>query len=110
MAFDEKLAARIRNQLGRKKGVSEKKMFGGVAFLLNGNMSCGVHGEQMIVRLAPDETDAALAQQHTRVFDLSGGRPMKGWILVEPDGLKADRALAKWVETGVSYAASLPPK
>ncbi|HEX9219213.1 MAG TPA: TfoX/Sxy family protein [Gemmatimonadaceae bacterium] len=110
MAFDEKLAVRIRNQLGRKKGVTEKKMFGGIAFLLNGNMSCGVHGEEMIVRLATDETDAALAQKHTRVFDLSGGRPMKGWILVEPDGLRTDKALAKWVETGVSYAASLPPK
>jgi len=110
MAFDEKLAARIRNELGRKKGVTEKKMFGGIAFLLNGNMSCGVHGEQMIVRLAADETDAALAQKHTRVFDLSGGRPMKGWILVEPEGVKTDKALSKWVETGVSYAASLSPK
>ena len=110
MAFDEKLAARIRNQLGRKKAVTEKKMFGGIAFLLNGNMSCGVHGEEMIVRLAPDATDAALAQKHTRVFDLSGGRPMKGWILIEPGGLTTDKALAKWVETGVTYAASLPPK
>ena len=110
MAFDEKLAARIQNQLGKKKGLTEKKMFGGIAFLLNGNMSCGVHGDEMIVRLAPDETDAALAQEHTRVFDLSGGRPMKGWILIEPGGLKTDKALAKWVETGVTYAASLPPK
>jgi len=110
MAFDEKLAARIRNQLGKKKGLTEKKMFGGIAFLLNGNMSCGVHGDEMIVRLAPDQTDAALAQEHTRVFDLSGGRPMKGWLLVELDGLKTDKALAKWVETGVTYAASLPPK
>jgi len=110
MAFDEKLAARIRNQLGKKKGLTEKKMFGGIAFLLNGNMSCGVHRDEMIVRLAPNETDAALAQKHTRVFDLSGGRPMKGWILVEPDGLKTDKALANWVDTGVTYATSLPPK
>src|SRR5438876_11303808 len=107
MAFDEKLAARIRNRLSRKKGVTEKKMFGGIAVLLNGNMSCGVHGEEMIVRLAPDATDAALVQKHTRVFDLSG-RPMKGWILIEPDGLRTDKKLAKWVETGVNYAASLP--
>ena len=110
MAFDEKLTARIRNRLSRKKGVTEKKMFGGIAFLLNGNMSCGVHGEEMIVRLAPDATDAALVQKHTRVFDLSGGRPMKGWILIEPDGVRTDKTLAKWVETGVNYAASLPPK
>jgi len=110
MAFDEKLAARIRTQLGKKKGIVEKKMFGGIAFLLNGNMSCGVHGSEMIVRLAPDETDEALTQKHTRVFDLSGGRPMKGWILVDPAGLKSDKDLAIWVETGVNYAASLPPK
>ena len=110
MAFDENLAARIRNQLGKKKGLTEKKMFGGVAFLLNGNMSCGVHGAEMIVRLASDDTDAALKQNHTRIFDLSGGRPMKGWILVEPQGLKTDKALAKWIETGINYAASLPPK
>jgi hypothetical protein len=110
MAFDEKLAGRIRNQLGKKKDLTEKKMFGGIAFLLNGNMSCGVHGEELIVRLAPDETDTALAKKHTRVFDLSGGRPMKGWILVQPEGLKGDKDLAKWVDTGVAYAASLPPK
>src|SRR2546426_11516909 len=110
MAFDEKLAARIRKRLSRKKGVTEKKMFGGIAFLLNGNMSCGVHGEEMIVRLAPDATDAALVQKHTRVFDLSGGRQMKGWILIDPHGLRTDKKLAKWVETGVSYAASLPAK
>jgi|SRR5437016_1570802 len=110
MAFDERLAERIRGQLGKKKGLSEKKMFGGIAFLLNGNMSCGVHRNELIVRLAPDETDAALARTHVRVFDLSGGRPMKGWILVEPPGVKADKDLAKWVETGVKYASSLPPK
>lgn len=110
MAFDEKLAGRIRDRLGRKKGLTEKKMFGGIAFLLNGNMSCGVHGEELIVRLAPDETDTALTKKHTRVFDLSGGRPMKGWILVQGEGLKSDKDLAKWVDTGVAYAASLPPK
>jgi hypothetical protein len=110
MAFDEKLAARIRNQLGKKRGLTEKKMFGGIAFLMNGNMSCGVHGTEMIVRLTPDETDAALEQKHTRIFDLSGGRPMKGWILVGGEGLSAEKDLAKWVEMGVKYAASLPHK
>lgn len=109
MAFDEKLAVRIRTHLGKKKGLVEKKTFGGIAFLLNGNMSCGVHGSEMIVRLTPEETDEALAQNHTRVFDLSG-RPMKGWILVDPGGLKNDKDFSRWVEIGVKYAASLPPK
>jgi hypothetical protein len=94
----------------KKEGTGREKMFGGIAFLLNGNMSCGVHGSEMIVRLTPEETDEALAQNHTRVFDLSGGRPMKGWILVDPRGLKNDKDFSRWVEIGVKYAASLPPK
>ena len=110
MAFDEQLATRIRKHLGKKKGLIEKKMFGGLAFLLNGNMCVGVHGDEMIVRLPPDETNVALAQKHTRVFDLSGGRPMKGWILVEPKGLESDKALSHWVATGVAFANSLPAK
>ena len=110
MAFDEQLAERIRGQLGQRKGISEKKMFGGLAFLLNGNMCCGVHQSELIVRLDPAETDKALASPHARVFDLSGGRPMKGWILIQPSGLREDSDLAGWVNTGVAYAASLPTK
>ena len=110
MAFDDKLAARIKRQLGKKKGLVEKKMFGGVGFMLNGNMACGVHGSELIVRLAPEETDKALAQKHVRVFDLSGGRPMKGWILVEPAAIESEKDLAKWVDAGAKYAAALPPK
>ena len=109
MAYDEKLANRIRAELGQKNGLSEKKMFGGLAFLLNGNMCCGVHSEEMIVRLAPNQTDATLSKQHTRIFDMTG-RPMKGWILVHQDGLKTDAELAEWVQLGVGYASSLPPK
>ena len=109
MAFDEKLAERIRKRLGKRAGLKEKKMFGGMAFLLNGNMSCGVHGSDMIVRLDPAQTDKALSERYTRVFDLSG-RPMKGWILVEPKGLATDAALSKWISLGVDYAASLPAK
>lgn len=108
MAYDEKLAERIRRRLAKRRGITEKKMFGGVAFLMNGNMSVGLHGGELIVRLAPEETDAALAKRHTRIFDITG-RPMKGWILVKPEGL-SDDALAKWVGMGVTYAASLPPK
>src|SRR5712691_7937790 len=110
MAYDEQLAARIRKRLGKKRGLVEKRMFGGVAFLVNGNMCVGVHKDELIVRLAPEETEQALRQKHTRMFDLSGGRTMKGWILVQPKGLATDAALGKWVGIGVGYAAKLPPK
>ncbi len=109
MAFDEKLAGRIRKQLGKRKGLTEKQMFGGMAFLLNGNMCCGVHRDEMIVRLAPDEAEGALDTPHTHIFDLTG-RPMKGWILVKPKGLVTDAALAKWIGVATQYAGSLPPK
>ena len=109
MAYDESLAERIRKQLGKSKGLVEKKMFGGLGFLLNGNMACGVSGSEMIVRLDPAKTDEALARPHTHVFDLSG-RPSKGWILVKPEGIATEAALAKWIKIGVDYAASLPPK
>ena len=109
MAFDEGLAGRVRKRLARRAGVTEKKMFGGLAFLLNGNMCCGVHGRELIVRLDPEKTGAALAEPHTRIFDLSG-RPMKGWILVAPAGLEDEPALAKWLRLGTNYAASWPAK
>ncbi len=109
MAYDDKLAARIRRKLHKRRGFSEKRMFGGLAFLLNGNLCCGVHGQELIVRIAPEQTDQALNQRHTRVFDLPG-RPMKGWILVHPKGLTTNEALAKWIQTGMKYVASLPAK
>ena len=84
-------------------------MFGGVGFLLNGNMCVGVHGSELIVRLAPEDTDAALKQANTRRFDLTG-RPMKGWILVKPAGLKTDAQLGKWIEVAVKFADALPAK
>ncbi len=110
MAYDDKLAARVRRRLGKRAGLLEKQMFGGLAFLLNGNMCVGVHGSELIVRLEPGETDRALAEPHTRIFDLSGGRPMQGWILVGPKGLADEAALAKWVRIGIAYASSLPKK
>lgn len=109
MAFDASLAARLRAQLTPLPGLAEKKMFGGLGFLLNGNMCCGVHGPDLIVRVDPQETAAALARPHTRVFDLTG-RPMKGWVLVQPAGIANDAELAAWVEEGVAFASSLPPK
>ncbi|MBI3158837.1 MAG: TfoX/Sxy family protein [Chloroflexi bacterium] len=109
MAFDEELAERIRLEIGPLPGLTEKKMFGGLAFLLNGNMACGVHGDEIILRIDPEQTDAVLKTPHTRVFDLTG-RPMTGWILVHPGGAKTRAALAKWLRLGVDYASSLPPK
>jgi hypothetical protein len=109
VTFDTKLADRIRERLGKRKGLTEKKMFGGLAFLLNGNMCCGVHGDDMIVRLDPAETDQALSRRHTRVFDLTG-RPMKGWLLVESNGLVSAASLDEWIGVAAKYAGSLPPK
>jgi TfoX/Sxy family transcriptional regulator of competence genes len=109
MAFDEKLAARIRAHLSKRAGVAERKMFGGITFMLQGNMCCGVHRDALIVRLGPEEAGRALAEPHTRVFDLTG-RPMKAWVLVEPKGLAAGAQLEKWVDRAAKHAGSLPPK
>lgn len=109
MAFDIELADRIRTILGKRKGVVEKRMFGGIAFLLNGNMCCGVHGKEMIVRIHPEQTENTLKERYTRIFDITG-RPMKGWILVGPKGLAKDDLLANWVKVAVKYASSLPVK
>ena len=109
MAFDEQLANSVRKQLGRKAGLVEKKMFGGLAFLINGNMSVGVHGNELIVRVAPESTDATLKETGARVFDLTG-RPMKGWLLVGDAGINDPASLTKWVRRGVDYASALPKK
>lgn len=109
MAYDEQLAARVREQLAGKRGLVERKMFGGLAFLLNGNMSVGVHGGEIIVRIALDQTEAALKEPGTRIFDITG-RPMKGWLMVGGAGIARPEELAKWVGRGVAFAASLPKK
>ena len=109
MAFDEQLATSVRNELARRPGLVEKKMFGGVAFLVIGNMSVGIHGKELIVRIAPDATEAALKEPGVRIFDITG-RPMKGWLLVGGAALKDPASLAKWVRRGVDFAASLPKK
>ena len=107
MAFDEALASRVRSLV---RGVAvEKKMFGGLAFLVQGNMSVGVHGDALIVRVDPSETELALKQSGVRIFDLTG-RPMKGWLLVSRDVLGSGKALTGWVKRGVAYAHSLPAK
>jgi TfoX/Sxy family transcriptional regulator of competence genes len=108
MAFDEALADRVRDVLAARPELSERKMFGGIAFMVAGNMACGVIGEDLIVRLG-DDTGQALAEPHTRPFDFTG-KPMKSTIYVDPEGTASDADLAKWVEAGADFAASLPPK
>ena len=109
MAYDEGLATRVREVLGDRPGLAEKQMFGGLAFLLHGNMACGVRGDDLIVRMAVEEADAALEEPGARPFDMTG-RPMKGWLLVAADGHAEDDDLRRWVGRGVAYAGSLPPK
>ena len=110
MAYDEDLAHRIRELLADEAGVTEKAMFGGLAFLVGGNMAVGISNtDELMVRVGPDATDAALSRPHTRLFDMSG-RPMKGWVLVAREGMKTKRQLAPWVERGVRFARTLPAK
>jgi len=108
MAYDLKLAERIRSQLDSIPFV-EKKMFGGIGFLVNGNLACGVNKDNLIVRIDPEKQDALLKKPHTKPFDLTG-KPMKGWLLVEADGFKTEKQLSVWVNEGVEFASSLPPK
>lgn len=109
MAYDESLAVRIKATLARKKGIEEKKMFGGVCFLLNGNMLVGVWRAFLIARLGPDQGDEALAERHVRKMDITG-RPMKGWVMVESDGVEDDAKLAGWIERAVKFVKTLPKK
>jgi TfoX/Sxy family transcriptional regulator of competence genes len=109
MAFDQGLAQRMREQLADTGGVTERQMFGGLAFLVDGNMCVGVIGEELIARVGLDATDAALERPGSRLFDFSG-RPMKGWITVAPDALEDDDALAAWIDDALGFVRTLPPK
>ena len=109
MAFNEALAERIRQAVARKKGVTEKKMFGGIGFLLNGNMCVGVWKESLIVRLNPDDYDDALKEPFVKEFDITG-RPMKGWVLVRPDGVKDEEQLKALIGRAVKFVGKLAAK
>jgi TfoX/Sxy family transcriptional regulator of competence genes len=109
MAFDENLADRVRDALLPCADVSERKMFGGIAFMVGGNMAVGVIGDDLMVRLDPADAEQALQEPHTRPMDFTG-RPMKGMIFVESSGTDADEDLASWVDAGADFAASLPSK
>lgn len=109
MAYDEELATRVRRALDDTRGVVEKRMFGGVAFLVNGNMGVGIHRDELVVRIDPEGTEAALGEPGVRPFDITG-RPMRGWLLVGGAGIEKPPALRKWVARGVKFASTLPKK
>jgi TfoX/Sxy family transcriptional regulator of competence genes len=110
MPYDQNLAKRIRTALEVHPGLVEKKMFGGVGFMLRGNMACGVQGDDLIVRVGVENNDAALSQPFVRPFMAMPGKSMAGWILVAPGGIATDQVLQHWVELGFAYASTLPEK
>ena len=110
MAFDEELAHRVRDALGERPDLVERKMFGGIAFLVAGNMCCGILGDDLIVRLDPDSAAALLSlESGVRVFDVTG-RPMRGWLFVAPEATAEDGDLDRWVDRAESFVSTLPPK
>ena len=110
MPYDEDLANRIRELLAGDGGVTEKGMFGGLAFLIGGHMAVAASGRGgLMVRVDPAETDALMAKPHAGPFEMRG-RAVDGWLRVAPDGVRTKRQLAPWVERGTAYARSLPPK
>jgi hypothetical protein len=109
MAFDEALAGRIRQQLARRKNIEERKMFGGIGFLLNGNLLVGVWKESLVVRLGEEEGEEALKEPHVKEFDITG-RPMRNWVLVGPEGVQTDEQLGGWIQRAVKFVGALPAK
>lgn len=109
MAYEERLAARIRTALRRRRGVTERKMFGGLAFLLNGKMFCGIIGDELMARVGPDAHEAALERAHVRPMDFTG-RPMKGYVFVAAPGLKSAPALARWLKQCLDFVSRLAAK
>ena len=114
MAYDEGLAQRLREVLERHDGVVleslvEKKMFGGLAFMLQGNMCCGVSGDELMLRVGPAANEEALARPHARPMDFTG-KPLKGFVYVEEEGFESDDDLSSWLDLSVRFALSLPAK
>ena len=109
MAFDEGVADRLRDTFEAIPGVTEKKMFGGIAFMVNGHMSCGVVSDTLMVRVGPDQYEEALKRPFASEMDFTG-RPMKGFVYVAPDGFESDEDLESWVRTSLVFVHALPPK
>jgi TfoX/Sxy family transcriptional regulator of competence genes len=109
MAFSESQTEGIRHRLARRKNIEEKKMFGGVGFLLNGILLVGVWKDSLCLRLGRDQAEAALLEPHVKKFDISG-RPMKGWVLVDPEGIESDDDLSGWIQRALKFVGKLPAK
>lgn len=109
MAYDENLAERVRQALGEQPELVEKKMFGGVGYLVRGNMACGIHKDMLVVRVGPERYEETLMMPFTLPFDITG-RPMKGWVLVWAGGFEKDENLKEWIQQGVDFALTLPAK
>lgn len=109
MPYNEELDARIKKIVSRWKNTSDKKMFGGVCHLLQGNMFCGVYKDFLILRLGDDQAKEAMKLPYAKPFDITG-RPMKGWVMVDHRGFETEDALKQWLEKAKKFAAALPPK
>lgn len=109
MPYDDGLAHRVRRTLGDRPDLAERRMFGGLAFLVRDHMVCGVLEESLVARVGPDAYDDALDAPHTREFDFTG-RPLRGFVYVDPAGVSEDEDLARWVERSLTYVKTLPPK
>ena len=109
MPYNEDLAERVTAAMESSTPPDARKMFGGIAFMVQGNMACGVIADDLIVRVPPDQYEATLARPHVRPMDMTG-RPMRGWVVVGPEATSGEAALREWVSVGVDYALSLPPK
>ena len=109
MAYDEAVAERVRSVLKRRRGISERKMFGGIAFMLKGNMCCGVLDEDLVLRLGNNAAAEAMNFPHTRPMDFTG-KPLKSMVYVDPAGYRSDEDLRAWIERAVNHVKTLPPK
>jgi TfoX/Sxy family transcriptional regulator of competence genes len=110
MAYDEALADRVRDVIGIRSGVKERKMFSALAWMIDGNMACGVIDDELLVRLDREEVERVVAEPHARRFEPAPGRTMGGFVVVAAPGLEEDAELARWVDCGADHAATLPPK
>lgn len=109
MAFDEQLASRVRSHLASLPGFAERRMFGGLCFLLHGHMTAGIVGPTLMLRVGPEQYQAALAEPHARAMDFTG-RPLKGMVYVDAPGIATERALARWLHRAVSFVGTVPAK
>jgi TfoX/Sxy family transcriptional regulator of competence genes len=110
MPFDEAVAQRIRQRLARRKNIEEKKMFGGIGFLLNGNLLVGVRKDSLLIRLDAEQAEAALLEPHVSEFKITGRGTMKGWIVVGLEAVKSDGQLRAWIQRAVKFVEKLPAK